>query len=142
MRSILFGLIVLCVTFFASCSKDDDSSSSDPTTITNQISNSGNWRVALFSEDGVDETSYFNGYTFAFNSGSSVIATKSGSSITGSWVVIQDSGKNKLVLAFPDQGKFEEISEDWEILTQTDNNINLRHVSGGNGGTDLLNFVK
>jgi len=142
MRGILFGLTVLSLTFLVSCSKDDDSSSSDPTTITNEISNSGNWRVALFSEEGVDETSYFNGYTFAFNSNNIVIATKSGSSISGSWTVIQDSGKNKLVLSFPDQGKFEEISEDWEILVKTDNNINLRHVSGGNGGTDLLNFVK
>ncbi len=142
MRSILFGLIVLSATFFASCSKDDDSSSSDPTTITNEISNSGNWKVSLFSEDGVDETSYFNGYTFSFSSGNVVTAAKSGASITGTWVVISDSGKNKLVFSFPDQGKFEEISEDWEILVKTDNNINLRHVSGGNGGTDLLNFVK
>jgi hypothetical protein len=142
MRSILFGLMVLSLTFFISCSKDDDSSSSDPTTITNQISNSGNWRVALFSEEGVDETSYFNGYTFVFNGGNVVTATKSGSAITGSWVIVEDSGKNKFVMAFPDQGKFEEISEDWEIILKTDNNINLRHVSGGNGGTDLLNFVK
>lgn len=142
MRSFLFGLMVLSVTFFTSCSKDDDSSSSDPTTITNQISNSGNWRVALFSEDGVDETSYFNGYTFVFGVGNVVTATQSGSTITGSWVIVQDSGKNKFVMAFPDQGKFEEISEDWEIILKTDNSINLRHVSGGNGGTDLLNFVK
>lgn len=142
MRSILFGLIVLSLTFFVSCSKDDDSSSSDPVTITNQIKNSGNWRVSLFSEEGVNETSYFTDYIFTFNDGANVTATKSGTSVTGSWVVLQDSGKNKFVLTFPNQGKFEEISEDWEILEKTDNSIKLRHISGGSGGTDLLNFVK
>ena len=142
MKSFLFGLLVLSFTFFISCSKDDDNSSSDPATITNQINNSGNWRVALFSEEGVDETSYFTGYSFSFNTGGNVTASKSGSSVSGSWVVIQDGDKNKFVLSFPDQGKFDEISEDWEILEKADSTIKLRHISGGNGGTDLLNFVK
>jgi len=37
---------------------------------------------------------------------------------------------------------FSKLSEDWEIISFTSSKIELKHVSGGNGGTDLLTFEK
>jgi predicted nucleotidyltransferase len=45
-------------------------------------------------------------------------------------------------IAFSSPSDFEELSEDWEIISQTATKIELRHVSGGGGGTDLLTFGK
>ncbi|MEZ4988540.1 MAG: hypothetical protein R2795_26535 [Saprospiraceae bacterium] len=38
--------------------------------------------------------------------------------------------------------RFEELNEDWEIISQSDTRIELVHVSGGNGGTDYLTFER
>ena len=37
---------------------------------------------------------------------------------------------------------FNELSEDWNIISFSENTIELIHESGGNGGTDLLTFEK
>lgn len=37
---------------------------------------------------------------------------------------------------------FEDLNDDWDILTQNAAKIELIDVSGGNGGTDYLSFEK
>jgi hypothetical protein len=44
------------------------------------------------------------------------------------------------IISFASPANFRELSEDWEILSRTASKIKLKHVSGGNGGTDLLTF--
>ena len=43
---------------------------------------------------------------------------------------------------FASPADFAELSEDWDIISHTASKIELKHVSGGNGGTDLLTFEK
>ena len=38
--------------------------------------------------------------------------------------------------------RIRQLSEDWEIIFLTNTKIELRHVSGGNGGADILTFEK
>jgi hypothetical protein len=45
-------------------------------------------------------------------------------------------------ISFASPDNFTELSEDWKVLSRTDSKIELKHVSGGNGGTDLLTFEK
>ncbi|MBC7885713.1 MAG: hypothetical protein H7X99_09575 [Saprospiraceae bacterium] len=146
MRNILFGIIVIFLTFLTACSNSDDDNSgdgsSDPTTVTQSVINGGGWKVSLFTEDGVDHTSYFNDFQFLFKEHSEVTATKTTTIVTGSWSVFSDSGKTKFLLTFPDIQKFDEISEDWELLSKTSTLIKLKHVSGGNGGSDILELIK
>lgn len=43
---------------------------------------------------------------------------------------------------FSSPADFSELSEDWDIISHTASKIELKHVSGGNGGIDLLTFEK
>jgi hypothetical protein len=40
----------------------------------------------------------------------------------------------------PDTNVFEDLNDDWDIVTYTSAKIELISVSGGNGGTDTLTF--
>ena len=52
------------------------------------------------------------------------------------------SGDIDFNIFFASPADFSELSEDWDIITNSSSKIELMHVSGGNGGTDLLTFEK
>ena len=108
----------------------------------------GGWRITSFVDSGKDETSHFSGYTFTF--GSNGILTSTNGSIThaGTWN-ITDSNSNDdspedldFNIAFNNSNDFEDLTEDWQIVSQSSTRIELIHISGGNGGTDNLIFEK
>jgi hypothetical protein len=109
---------------------------------------SGSWKVVHFSEDGDDETNHFNGYSFSFNDDGSVVATNSSTTISGTWSLNKDNSNDDsssdvdLILNFPATNDFDELNDDWDIISQSDSRIELKDVSGGNGGSDLLTFEK
>jgi len=142
MRNFLNGLVVLILTLSVSCSKDVALSedTSNHTSGNRNIENSGMWYVTLFSEDGRNQTYQYSGYAFEFKSSGLLTASKSSEILKGNWKYITDSGKSKILLSFPDFGTFDDLTEDWEIIEETEIVVRLRHVSGGNGGTDILEF--
>ena len=131
---VIAGLFMMA---FASCKKDDNSSSPSSTVVTQ-----GQWKVTLFSENGVVETSKFSNYVFTFNTNGTVSAVRSGSTVNGSWSDGNDDSQHKLILNFASPADFTEISDDWHIRQESSSKIELEDVSGGNGGTDLLTFEK
>lgn len=131
---VIAGLFMMA---FASCKKDDNSSSPSSSMVTQ-----GQWKVTLFSENGVVETSKFSNYVFTFNSNGTVSAVRSGSTVNGSWSDGNDDSQKKLNMNFASPVDFTEISDDWHILQESSSKIELEDVSGGNGGTDLLTFEK
>lgn len=54
----------------------------------------------------------------------------------------QSSGEIDFNIFFAAPADFNELSEDWNIISYSSNKIELIHISGGNGGTDLLTFEK
>lgn len=52
------------------------------------------------------------------------------------------SGDIDFNIFFSSPADFAELSEDWDIISHSTSKIELKHVSGGNGGTDLLTFEK
>lgn len=121
----------------------DDSSSNNPTPNTvSGVLQSDSWRVTYYWDTDHEETSSFANYQFVFSSNGVVTATRSGTTINGSWATILDDSKTKLVLDFASPADFEEISDDWEVIEQTGSKIRLQDISGGNGGTDYLTFEK
>lgn len=142
MKNFLYGLTVLFLAFTTSCSKDDSLTDDLSTNLVSNrnIENSGIWFVTLFSEDDRNQTNQFVGYSFEFKSNGLITASKAGVLIHGNWRYVTDSGKSKVIIGFSSGGIFDEISEDWEILQESDTSIKLKHVSGGNGGLDLLEF--
>lgn len=134
----ILTLGLMSMALVASCKKDEKTSPSNSAAVIKE----GTWKVALFSEDGVNETSYFTGYSFDFMDGGIVKATSGSNTVNGTWATREDSGKTKLDLNFDDVNNFDELDEDWEILTQNSSKIELKHVSGGDGSIDLLTFEK
>jgi hypothetical protein len=120
--------------FFTSCTNDNDIS--EVTT--------GGWKVTLFNEDGKEKTTSFTGYIFDFQSTGVVTAIKGTEVVTGIWKELTDSGRTKFILTFSKSGLFEEISEDWNLVSKTDTSIKLTHTSGNaaNIGVDILEFGK
>jgi len=141
MKNLLLLLFAGMFTL-TSCSKDDD----DNNTTTAVAANlkSGTWRVSSFIDNGTDETTDFNGFTFTYNNGGTVSAVNNILTVTGSWSTGTDDSRAKLNLDFSSSSlsQFEELSEDWEIVSQSATQVSLRHVSGGSGETDLLVFQK
>jgi len=139
---ILAVLFMLNVASMCSSDDDDSSSSVGTTQVTNSVTN-GTWRVALYNEDGAVHTSNYSGYAFTFNSSGALAAISGAATKSGTWSTESDSGSTKFNIGFSDaDGPFESISEDWKVLTVTSTRISLKHISGGDGGTDYLTFEK
>jgi len=70
-------------------------------------------------------------------------ATNGSTTQSGDWSTYVDSGYTKLDLMFTAlDGPFEEISEDWNVISRSATKIELKHVSGGDGSVDYLTFEK
>ena len=140
--SILSLLFVLNVA--SMCSDDDDTSSqvSNPTEITSTLADR-QWIVTLYKENDVVKTNNYSGYNFTFGTDSALSATNGTTTQSGDWSTYTDSGYTKLDIMFTAlDGPFEEISEDWNVISRTATKIELKHVSGGDGSSDYLTLEK
>ncbi|MCF8296038.1 MAG: hypothetical protein K9J13_00715 [Saprospiraceae bacterium] len=145
---VILGLMSLIT--MMSCSKDDDKST-EKNKIQTQIQNiiqSGTWRIAYFNDSGSDETSNFTGFNFTFGDNNALTAIKNTTTYNGIWN-ITDSNSNDdtkddlhFNINFNLTNEFEDLNDDWEIKSYSENMIELIDVSGGNGGTDYLTFEK
>ncbi|WP_395053265.1 hypothetical protein [Flavobacterium sp.] len=142
--------LVFMLNIASTCSDDDTptNSSVDPTPVINSV-NTGNWRVTFFEDSGNVETTNFTNFNFTFGSGNVLTASNGTNSYSGTWSVTSDnsgddSPSNDLDfnIGFVSPPNFEELTEDWNIISYTSTKIQLIHVSGGNGGTDYLTFEK
>jgi hypothetical protein len=137
----------------STCSNDDDSpiqqsTSVDPTQVINTV-NTGNWRVTLYNDSGVVETTNFANYIFTFGTGNVLTAVNGGTTVTGTWSVTSDNSNDDspsndldFNIAFSAPANFADLTDDWNIISYTATKIELIHVSGGNGGTDYITFEK
>ena len=145
-----FTIILISVWLFG-CSSSDDSSNNSGNTTQDDVVNtaqSGNWVITYFFDTDSDETNNFTGYVFTFGSNGVLTATNGSTTVTGTWSVT-DSNSNDdspddlhFNISFSTPADFVDLSDDWEILSYTSAKIDLRDISGGNGGTDLLTFEK
>ncbi len=133
MRFLISSLLCFAILLLNGCTKDE----------TNQAATNG-WKVTNYMDDGKNLTSSFEDYTFDFQTTGVVTATKGSEIVAGIWKEYTDSGRTKFVLQFAKSGVFEEISEDWTLVTKTDNLIKLNHNSGNvvNNSGDSLLFEK
>jgi hypothetical protein len=135
-----------------SCDKDDDNTQQLETTAqqTQNTAQSGSWKITYFFDSDQNETNHFNGFTFTFNENGSLVGVNGSTTITGTWSVTDsnssdDDGGSSDVdfnIFFASPPDFEDLSDDWDIISVTNSKIELTDVSGGNGGTDFLTFEK
>jgi hypothetical protein len=133
MKTFITLFCALLLIPFTSCKKKN--------TITAHVTE-GKWKVALFMDNGLDETNHYTDYVFTFGSNNTVTATKSGSTVNGTWSDGNDDSQTKFVLTFDSSNSFHELNEDWHVAENTSTTLKLEHVSGGGGGTHYLTFEK
>lgn len=146
LRTIALGLFSLLLVM--ACSDDDDNPNSNSQTEVQNNVQGGTWRITKFIDSETDETNDFTGYNFTFNSSGVLNANNGTNNYNGTWS-ITDSNSNDdsqddldFNINFNLTNDFEDLNDDWDIISQTSTKIELIDVSGGNGGTDYLTFEK
>lgn len=144
---ILFLLVL-------SCSSEDNNVITDNSAEIKQITDiakSGTWRITSYIDSGKNETNDYTGYNFTFGDNNVVTASNNSNTITGTWSVIDDSDSSKddssdddidFNISFTSPPDFEELSDDWDVVSTSTSKIDLADVSSSSGGTDTLIFEK
>jgi len=135
---------ILLTSSFSGCKKDDNSNSvSSQVAALTQTVQTGKWKVTLYNDNGTDETNHYTGYEFQFNTGGTVVVTKTGNTtVNGTWTDGNDDSTIKFVLNFGTTNPFLELNDDWHVTQQSSTLIKLENESGGGSGTDYLTFEK
>ncbi len=139
----LFGFSFLLL----SCSTNDDTpnNTNSPQQITTTLV-ANTWIVKSFIDSGTDETTNFSCYSFTFNTNGTLTATSPNNTYTGTWSITNSTSNDDSAsdldfnINFNLTNDFQDLNDDWDIVTTTSNSIALIDVSGGNGGTDYLTF--
>lgn len=150
MKKAMFIWIAVFVTgiFHSSCTKDDSPASDQIQSEIESSLESGAWIITRFEDSGDDETGHFSGYNFTFGSDGILTADNGMSQYTGSWSISDSNSDDDSMddlhfnISFNVSNEFEELNEDWSIISQAGSKIELIHISGGNGGTDYLTFER
>lgn len=101
------------------------------------------WYVNLMEEDLENETCDYVEFTFTYSLDGTVQAVSASRTVNGFWSVVNDSSGLELILNFNYNGEddpFEDLNDDWDVLFYDTDSVQLEEVSGGNGGTERLNF--
>jgi major membrane immunogen (membrane-anchored lipoprotein) len=131
------NFMLLSLFLLIGCSRNDE------VPRTSKLLQQGTWKVSLFVDNGTDETHHFSGYVFTFSDSGVINAVKAGApTVTGSFNTGSDDSQNKMIINFGSAPQFNELNEDWRIIERSNSRIRLEHVSGGNGGTDLLTLER
>jgi hypothetical protein len=150
-RFFISGFSTLCFFLIAfSCSSEDTVIKDNSTEIKQiiDLADSGTWRITNYVDSGNNETNDYTGYNFTFVNGGTLTASNGVNTINGTWSVTDqnsnddDSNDIDFIIFFSAPPNFEELSDDWDIVSTTDTKIELIDISGGNGGTDTLTFEK
>lgn len=134
----------------ASCDLVDDSTG-DVLALRNELTylmEGSNWEITSFMDSGEDETSDFGGYTFTFGTDGTVSATNGVNTYTGTWSIGRNSSDDddesdvefNLFFDVSDEHDFEDLNDDWDVLTFTTSTVTLQDISGGDGSVDALTF--
>lgn len=154
-KKLVFLLVALAATMLISaCSNDEDNNEMDAVQTVSDIQTNvvtGDWMISSYIDSGVDETSDYAGFTFTFNGDGVVSASSSAEMLTGAWSVEMDSSIDDssdsdvdftLFFGVPDTHNFDDLSDDWDVVSYSATMLSLRDVSGGSGEIDTLVFTR
>ncbi len=125
------ALVLLVSLGMVACDRFDDDNDDPTNTPANSVTNSylikGSWKVSLLTDDGRDETSDYDGYTFVFGDDGKLTATRGAVTTTGTWLTRRDDGSNELVILLSTTDKdLLELNDDWDIVLSTNSKIELQ----------------
>ncbi|HEX8516168.1 MAG TPA: hypothetical protein VF868_08205 [Bacteroidia bacterium] len=114
----------------------------EPKAKLNAMVTQGKWKVNLYRDNGVDETNNYTGYVFQFKPNGTLLAKKDNNLLNGTWRSEKEKKKTKLYVEFASVSQLKELSEDWEIINQTADSLELADTTTGDGVIDYLNLQK
>ena len=142
-------VLVLSLSLIVSCSTNEDDSTNTTVEIEQleSTAETGTWRVTNLVDSGQDETSDFNGFVFSFLENGTVTATNGTTIYDGTWSVASDDDDDNdvdfnIFFPVPDSNDFDDLNDDWDIVSYSDTIINLIDIDDETGDTDLLTFEK
>lgn len=151
LKLISFLSLIFVFNVASMCSDDDNSNTAaDPSPVINTVT-SGTWRITLYEDSGINETTNYSNYIFTFNT-NGVLTAANSTSFNGTWSVTSSNSNDdnpdndldfNIAFVAPAPNSFtDDLTDDWDVISHTANRIQLVDVSGGNGGTDYLTFEK
>ena len=105
----------------------------------------GLWNVALYDDEGIDETDDYAGMDFGFSMFNQVEVSINDDPIkAGLWRVVRNTdGELKFYLNLGDDNDvLSDLTDDWMIVSITADRLELMDVSGGDGTIEILVFEK
>lgn len=126
------------------CSSDDDAgnvNTNEFETIKTTLPQ-GDWKITKLLDGQSDHTSDFESFVFNFNEDGTVKAQNDLFTENGTWAYDNSDSEEELVLQFSEQTPFDEINDDWDIVSVSNSKIELSDISGGNGDMEYLTFTK
>ena len=148
--SVFAFTLLLCT----SCTENDENLIDNTAQIQELVDTfiTGSWRVTNFNDSGQDETNDFTSYNFTFDSNGTVVATNGNETINGTWSVTDSSSSSSnssggdidfnLFFNVSTTHNFDDLNDDWDIVSVSSTEVSLIDIIGGNGGTDRLTFTK
>ncbi len=146
-RTIFMAIALLSMGLIISCSEDEtkveeDITAADMSEIKAAVE-AGDWRITNYTDDDIDETINYVGYSFTFNTDGILGATDGNTSVSGAWsMTTSDIDELDFNIFFTTPDIFEVLADDWEINKYSSSRIELIDVSEEDNSTDYLTFEK
>ncbi len=153
MKIKILSLLAVAALGMASCSESENNNSNNMQVVAavREAVSTGTWRVS-YHFDETDETADYINHVFTFNSANNTVTVVRGDlTYTGTFSVTSSgSDDNSLTpdvdfnLGFvaPATADLIDLTDDWDVATYSNTEIELIDISGGNGTTELLTFTK
>ncbi|MGB3150340.1 MAG: hypothetical protein WBB27_06715 [Maribacter sp.] len=118
---------------------DDNANDGDVPEVRN-IMMGGEWVVASYIEADMDSAVNYNGYSVQFMANNQISVLEGGEAFgEGLWRVLRNSEEElKVYLNFGDNMPFDELTDDWKLVTVTNARIELKHVNDDESITTLV----
>ncbi len=132
-----------------SCTVEDDGLSLIEE-VENIMQTENGWEITLFMDSEENETYLFSDYTFVFKDNGTLTASTGSNTFDGTWSITDsdsyddDDGSSDDVdfnISFNLDNNLDELTDDWDIITKSENKIELIDISG-DGDTEYLSFEK
>lgn len=160
MKSIKSSLFLIFFVLFVSCDTDDDNVdvmqeqfTSADVAMLQSVANTGAWRITSFVEDDENITGFFEGFRLTFNNDGGLVVENDTLTLNGTWRIDYDDDDNdnddddlefevSISTSLNDlDEEFDELTDDWYVISYTDNRIVLSDDDDGNDDQLILERI-
>lgn len=150
MKRFKIVLVFVTISLLVSCDndKDDIALSAAEAAQLNHIVQQGEWKISEYTRNGTDNTANYSNYIFAFEEENRLVVNSTSDVVNGTWRISNDSGSEfdsyndvDFNIFFESSGKLGELTSNYDVISATNDQINLS-MEQNNGETALLSFSK